>query len=65
MSKLKESQMEEWLNSILNILEHIDNDEDTVLRARARAFKRSAPEAVKLIEGWLACDQAHSKYTGL
>ena len=57
--------MEEWFVCISNIIKHIDNEEDPVLRARARAFYRAAPESIKLIKGWLACDQAHTKYTGL
>lgn len=65
MSKLKESQMNEWLTAIEGILQHIENDEDTVLRSRARAINREAPGLKKLIEGWLACDEAHSYYTGL
>lgn len=65
MSKLKESQMEEWLLAVDVILRHVDNDEDTVLRSRARAFARESTDIKKMIEGWLACDKAHSIYTGL
>ena len=66
MSKLKESQMAEWLESVEYITQHVDNDDDSVLRARSRAVQRSPEGSIKgLIEGWLACDQAHSRYTGL
>lgn len=67
MSKLKESQMQEWLNDQTVILQHLTNEDDSVLRIRARAVERSSSkeETIKMIEGWLACDQAHSSYTGL
>jgi hypothetical protein len=65
MSKIKESQMSEWLKDDTIIDRHIDNVDDTVLRARARAVSRLPLEANKMIKEWLACDQAHSRYTGL
>ena len=62
MSKIKEAQMAEWLAAIESITQHVDSEEDSVLQARSRAIHRSIKG---LVEGWLACDQAHSQYTGL
>ncbi len=63
--------MKNWLSSVNSgdedafeqIYQFVDNNDDLVLRNRARAIQRNPDRAAILISEWLACDEGNTRYT--